>query len=246
MLTKDPYRFVYLSVPKDVRKANLENDKNGMVILNAHNAAITKTLIDASGKARESKPHDYFNSIKGGCLSSYSTAELYELIKLIVSANSTRTPNLNVKILADYIADNMDSFIERLKNHDFALVDELANLKELARRERSLASKICRYLEEWIYGTDYFAINDSVVRAMLPYYLMEYGLNYKVKLDEMTYPDFMKVFNELKAAVKAQESTLTAHMIDNIIWYVYRLDTVRTTIADAMVKASIAAKRQFP
>lgn len=243
MLTINPPCFIYLTMPDDIRNAKLTNDSNGMIMLDSSNATVIAGLINAARKVGESKPRNYFNSTKGGNLSSYTATELYELIKLIASSNSTRTPDSNIRILADYIFNNMASFLKRLNSGDYTLVDDLANLKGLTRREKSLASKICRYLEEWIYTTDNFAINDSVIRATLPYYLMEYGLDYNVNLEKMSYVQFMKVFNELKAAVQTKEPTITGHMIDNIIWYTYRVDTVRTTIANAIVEASIAAKK---
>ena len=130
---------------------------------------------------------------------TYTLSDLTEFIRRVARDNSTRTSNRNIDILAKYIFNNISVFLNRIKTGDYSLVDEIADLRHLGatRKEPSLASKVCRYIDDWYYGNDYFTINDSVVRVLLPYYYRFYDIAFDVNIDEISYADFMKYFNEL-------------------------------------------------
>ena len=79
--------------------------------------------------------------------------------------------------MADWVFKNLTQFLKRLENGDATLVDELAAIKGLSRKEKSLSSKICSYLCELEFKQSKFAVNDTVVRRILPYYFKYYGIS---------------------------------------------------------------------
>ena len=226
---------MFLTVPESIKSANLELDENGMVKLTKENALKVEKLIsnDNGYRSPSSKQMLYENKE----ISKYSLTELIEFIKRIAKDNSTRTSHADI-LLAKYIYDNLTNILERIRNGDLSLVDELANLFNFraSRKEPSLVSKICRYIDEWYYGNDIFTINDSVVRVMLPYYYLQYDIDFNGDIDKMTYVDFMKYFVLLVEKVRSAEPGITRHEIDHILWYVYRNDSIRKAVASAIVK----------
>ena len=85
-------------------------------------------------------------------------------------SNSTRSSNENISVMADWVFKNLTQFLKRLENGDATLVDELAAIKGLSRKEKSLSSKICSCLCELEFKQSKFAVNDTVVRRIFPYY----------------------------------------------------------------------------
>ena len=236
---------MFLTVPESIKCANLELDENGMVKLTKENALKVENLISMDARYRYSSAKQMFDKSKD--ISNYSLPDLIEFIKRIAKDNSTRTANADIRILTKYIYDNLSNALERIKQGDLSLVDELANLSNFgaSRKESSLASKICRYIDEWYYGSDIFTINDSVVRTMLPYYYLYYDIDFKGNIDKMTYVDFMKYFVSMVEKVRSVESSITRHEIDHILWYVYRNDSIRKAVASAIVIESRKAKSKI-
>ena len=95
----------------------------------------------------------------------------------VARSNSTRSSNENISVMADWVFKNLTQFLKRLENGDATLVDELAAIKGLSRKEKSLSSKICSYLCELEFKQSKFAVNDTVVRRILPYYFKYYGIS---------------------------------------------------------------------
>ena len=112
---------------------------------------------------------------------------------------------------------------------DTSLVDELTAINGLSRKERSLSSKICVYLSELEYGKIKFAVNDSVVRKILPYYLHYYNVCQKKGiLDNRSYSEITGLIDKIIGNLPRK---LDYAEIDRIIWYCYKSDPVRTSIS---------------
>ena len=224
--------FIYLTMPDDIEKLKLTNDENGMTELTDSNIKNASHYISFILKKTAK---NYFDSLmKKYTFVSFSFDEIYTLIKKISTDNSTRTSNENIAVIAKYVYNNKKDFLKRLKGGDYSLVDDIAKLS--SRKEKSLASKICRFLEEWLFSYDNFTIIDTVITDMLPYYLIKHGVAFSGDLKHITYVDFMKLFNALKSKLRSLYPTITAHQIDAIIWGIYRKDSVRRTIAIALAE----------
>lgn len=231
--------IINLTTPKNIKSADLELDENGMVKLTEANSKKVEALIADHNRYGTPSSRDWLKKHEN--INTYTLRELVEFIRLVARDNSTRTSNHNIYILANYIFANISItvFLNRIKKGDYSLVDELADLRHLGatRKEHSLASKVCRYIDDWYYGNDHFTINDSVVRVLLPYYYLYYGINFDKNIDEISYVEFMKYFNELVEKVQISES-IKRHEIDHIIWYVYRNDSIRKAVVSAIVTES--------
>lgn len=115
---------------------------------------------------------------------------------------------------------------------DTNAVDELATINGLSRKEKSFSSKICSYLCELEFKQSKFAVNDTVVRRILPYYFKYYEVSAENKaLEKYSYSEIMALID--KIAKKLPEK-MNYTEIDRIIWYCYRKDPVRSEIAVAM------------
>lgn len=103
------------------------------------------------------------------------------------------------------------------------------------KKIKSLASKVCKYLNEWNFNGDAYTINDSVVRAILPYYLAYYGINGSLwenkNFEELNYQEFYGIFSELRNKTKLNNNEL-----DHLIWYAYKNDSIRSDIAKVFSK----------
>lgn len=222
-----------LTVPSNLTA--LERDKYLMVRLNKHNSDIVEECI-AKDPAYQSKGksimEQYFNA------GDYSKAAYYAVINRIATENSTRTSKETMECLAAYCADFNNHFLDRLQNGDQELVDTILQhlVENNSRKDKSLASKVCRYLNEWIYGGFAYTINDSVVRAIMPYYLAYYNVDRKLwagkNFEELSYIEFYGIFSALRAKVPE----LNNHQLDHLIWYAYKNDNIRSEVAKALAQ----------
>lgn len=213
----------------------LQLDKYMMVCLNKHNSDIVEECIkydpiyQSKGKAIMER---YFGA------GDYSPEAYYEIINRIATENSTRTSKKTMEILANYCADTSKGVLERLQGGCPQLVDDMLQhmIDHGGRRDKSLASKVCRYLNEWLYGGCAYTINDSVVRAVLPYYLAFYEVDkmlWKNKdFEELCYVEFYHIFS----ALREQVGVLNNHQLDHLIWYTYKSDNIRKEIAKALAQ----------
>ena len=236
--------IINLTTSKEIQKADLELDENGMIKLTEENSKKVEALIESHNRYGAPTAREWLNQHKS--VDTYTLSDLTEFIRRVARDNSTRTSNRNIDILAKYIFNNISIFLNRIKTGDYSLVDEIADLRHLGatRKEPSLASKVCRYIDDWYYGNDYFTINDSVVRVLLPYYYLFYDIAFDVNIDEISYADFMKYFNELVEKIQSSEK-IKRHEIDHIIWYVYRNDSVRQSVASAIISESKKVKKKM-
>lgn len=168
----------------------------------------------------------------------YSTEAYYEIINRIATENSTRTSKETMKCLAAYCANPDNNFLSRVESGDQHLVDAMLRhlVQNGSRKDKSLVSKVCRYLNEWLYGGCAYTINDSVVRAVLPYYLAYYKIDRNLwqnkNFEKLSYAEFYEIFSAVRDEVKV----LNNHQLDHLIWYAYKSDSIRSEIAKALAK----------
>ena len=228
-----PIDEIIIDVPNNL--SNLENDEYHMVKLSKRNSLIVEAAIRQDPKYKLTAKNVFEEMIN----KKDFTKESYEkVIRAIAKDNRTRTPKGCIEKLAEYLADETKQFLERLQDGCPKLVDDLLDhLKYHAlRKDKSLVSKICRYLNEWMYNKDDYTINDSIVRGILPYYLAYYKIDKKLwfekNFNELSYVEFYKLFNHIKEAIH----DLNRHELDHLIWYSYKSDAVRFALAASLAK----------
>lgn len=231
-----------LTVPSNL--TSLERDEYLMVCLNKHNSVIVEDCIakdpayQLKGKALIAQ---YF---KAG---DYSEAAYFEIVRCIATENSTRTSTTTMECLAAYCADRSKRFLDRIENGEQELVDDMLRhlVKNGSRKDKSLVSKVCRYLNEWLYDGCAYTINDSVVRAIIPYYLAYYNIDRNLwaskKFDELSYIEFYRIYSALRAKVPE----LNNHQLDHLIWYAYKNDSIRCEVAKALAQVLNGGKKQI-
>lgn len=182
-----------------------------------------------------------YESIKannGGVFPECDRASIVALVKIIDYENSTDVwihCNDSFFKMVDFIIDPKCEFWDRLKKGDPELVDDLTNFSEgkVWRRPRgkeekeekkakfpSLASKICKYLAQYVLGKDYYYINDKFIRKVLPYYY-HYYLGKKIAISQDNYADLFSKMEKLHAEI-SKTDTLTKNELDHIMWYCYK------------------------
>ena len=138
----------------------------------------------------------------------------------------------------EYIKDKNNKFFEELKAKKQDLPDKLTEISDIGIK--SLSSKICKYLCEYIYDEDGYFINDKYIRHALPFYLEYYQIEFpkiinkegkKVTIesskdcDKLTYKDLFDSLNKLLTKVNEkvkEEDKITKNELDSIIWYSYK------------------------
>ena len=219
-----------LTAKSEIIKSNLSLDENYMYALTKENAEKAHSLIKNDSKYGESSYKKYYEKLDKK-LEDYSKEEIKTILKEIASSNSTHTSNINIDILSDYIFNNKKNFLFKLESGNAEIVDEISFIDGFIRREKSFASKVCAYLCELEFNKSNFAVNDSVVRTILPYYLNNFGIakTTSKKLENCSYKEFVGYIDKIKEGLSFEE-------IDNILWYCYKDDSVRIAIATALSK----------
>lgn len=222
-----------LTIPDNL--LGLTKDEYLMVQLTKGNSDIVEACI-AVDPAYQSKGkaimEQYFNA------GDYSAKAFYDIINRIATENSTRTSKLTMECLAAYCADPANNFLGRIEAGEQELVDALLQhlVDNGSRKDKSLASKLCRYLNEWLYNGCAYTINDSVVRAILPYYLAYYKIDRALwqnkNFEELSYMEFYRIFS----AVRDEIQVLNNHQLDHLIWYAYKNDSIRSEVAKALAQ----------
>lgn len=226
-------QLITITTPPDIKDAGFKLDENYMIALTPDNAAKALECIKGNKRYKKSSYEVYYNELNKK-LRDYSREELENILWCVARSNSTRSSNENISVITDWIFKNLTQFLKRLENGDAALVDELAVIKGLSRKEKSLSSKICSYLYELEFKQSKFAVNDTVVRRILPYYFKYYGISAENKaLEKYSYSEIMALID--KIAEKLPEK-MNYTEIDRIIWYCYRNDPVRSEIAVALIR----------
>ena len=137
------------------------------------------------------------------------------------------------------IRDKKNKFFERLSNGDPSLPDDLTSASGAGLK--SISSKICKYLCEYIYGFHNYFINDSYIRKALPFYLESYGFDFKsIKIndnivihiksssdcDNLNYRDLHYILCQLLDKANEEAKTfkdrISPDELDRIIWYAYK------------------------
>ena len=153
-------------------------------------------------------------------------------VRNINSENSTRASNATIEELAKLLYENYEG--KSFSTSDIDIIIDALYVKCSSRIERSLVSKVVKYYELYINKNESLSVNDSVIRAILPYYLKyykisEYCENSKYPTDEkMQYIDLHKMMNAI-----SEKAGISIHKIDQIIWYCYKSDDVRRAVAKA-------------
>lgn len=151
-----------------------------------------------------------------------------EAVRTIDKDNYTfaKTRPGSIEEIVSFITNSINDFEAKVKRGDTSLIDELINSKTI-NKEKSLCSKVCKYMNEYTQENhfDYF-INDSVVRAMLPYYLRYYEneeLLRKVDtLEKRKSITYLDLFACLEWLFVNHSSNLTRSKLDHILWYSYK------------------------
>lgn len=233
---KSPEDEILLDIPDNL--LSLENDEFFMVKLSKGNSSIVEIEIENDFGYRHIGKMAFDVMYSNN---DYSKESFYQVINKIATENSTITSKVVMSLLAEYCS-NLDNWIlERLKEGNPQLVDDLLEhlVKNGEKRDKSLASKNCRYMNEWLYYEDSFTINDSVVRKVLPYYLAYYKIDkslwYGKNLDDLSYVEFFRLFNALKDLILE----MNRHELDHLMWYTYKGAPIRLSIAEAMVEVLV-------
>lgn len=203
---------------QDLVEHGIDLDNNNLVELSRNNSDIVERLI----------PLKYRPNAKA-CFDSYCvngnfvmTQEAFRNVCYkINSDNSTRVSREHVNIFVDFIMNPEKNFLSRLESGDIKLVDEMDSyVRELTgRRYKSLASKICKYLNEFLYNRHDYYINDYFVRTMLPYYLNKYNIKHNLNnIDNLTYK---QLYDWLKK-INSHCRDLNPSELDHIMWFCYR------------------------
>ena len=129
--------------------------------------------------------------------------------------------------MINYIKNPKNKFFDRLDSGDTDLPDDI--VKNCGTALKSLSSKICQHLCEYIYQKDNYYKNDSKVRNMLLFYLDCYGIRHnKIKsigdVNKLTYRDYHNLLDELMDARNNiyNDGTISRSELDHIIWYCYK------------------------
>lgn len=226
--------LIFLDVPNNLLK--LEVDEYYMVKLTKTNSEIVEHELanDISYPQKAKKICEEL--IKRN--NDFSSETFNIIIHRIAIENSTRSSKNTIDLLTDFALNSENQFLQRVKKGDLTLVDDITDylFKNNNRRDKSLASKVCRYLNEWLFDKDDFTINDSVVRKVLPYYLAYYKIEKHYwankNLDKLTYVEFFAIFEKIKEKLPE----LTRHELDHLLWYSYKNDNIRSTIAASLAK----------
>lgn len=228
---KSIVQIITLTTPDDIKNAGFKLDENYMIALTPDNAAKALECIKGNKRYEKSSYEEYYNKLNKK-LRDYSKEELKNILWCVARSNSTRSSNENISVIADWVFKNLTQFLKRLEKGDTTLVDELTTINGLSRKEKSLSSKICSYLCELEFKQSKFAVNDTVVRRIMPYYLNYYGISNQNKaLENYSYSEIIAFIDKIAVNLPRK---MNYTEIDQIIWYCYRNDPVRSQIAVAL------------
>ena len=228
---------------------DLETDENLMILINQENSDVVERLIagdenyagfNETRRLIQAHKDDYEDLDEEQC---------FKIVNQIARENSTRTSKVNCRLFAKYMIEH--DFFEKVKEGKIEIVEEmLKGIKEYdskARRDKSLASKVCKYFNTFLFERNDFSINDSFVRSLLPYYLKQYEVDEslwktnkgKIKnLERVKYDTFISLISELEAKIKIKSPNLNKNLIDHVMWYGYKSDSIRFEIAKQLGKLS--------
>ncbi len=216
-----------------IKGLDTEVDNGNIVVkLTKKNAKLVKNVIkqDESYNVNFGQLiYLYYKFSNAGSFDKSDEKALQNLIRMIDLDNNTQVWRyLNkrqyIKNMVEYIVNPTNDFWTKLEQGNPALVDALVtqpkSTSTLTTGPKSLASKVCKFFSEYFYDKDYYYINDSVVRAVLPAYCAYYEINDNKINDKISYSDLYAILSSLHA----KASNLTKSELDSILWYCYRND----------------------
>ena len=134
--------------------------------------------------------------------------------------------------IINYIIDPKNDFFIKLDKGDIKLPDLIC--KKCGTGIKSLSSKVCKYLSEFMYKKDNYYINDTYIRRALLFYLDYYGENRQKsngtilatswKVYNLSYKELFLLLEKLNNArnKKHNDGQMTKNELDHIIWYCYK------------------------
>lgn len=210
----------------------LDFDDNFLPIINKRNADLCSILIDNEKKYNSKAPQHIFDGIKTSfpSLKNVPKSEWKKLISEIRNVNHTRTSNGVVESFAECLSTDSKLIDSIIKGEETAVTDILGRLKG-GCSPVSLVSKVCKWIYRWNKNgrEDAYAIYDSVVRRVIPYYAKHFRvtINHLKDLD-----DYVKYDNIVKGISK--KSKVSLHDLDHILWYFYKNNPIQREIAFAL------------
>jgi hypothetical protein len=234
-----------------VHSKSVSADSNGMIELTKANSNAIEYLISVNFNYTPDKAYWKFIQY-GGRLFGLSHDQLSNIFWEIKIANSIQYVTRSyANILADNIFETkavFSKFISDLKAGSHQVVTDMVNglsKQDKATHQLSWCSKICKYLECWDNwggktNPDYpnkYAVYDSFVRTVLPYYFKKYGVLKPAKYSYRLWtPNGMSVarmwshydeYNQaidllLKALKLIDNQTLSKYRLDHILWYYFK------------------------
>lgn len=167
-------------------------------------------------------------------LKALTRANLENFVWQVAISNSIQGKTKQSRdAIVDFILNKGAAFYNRLKNGDWALVEEMeVFVSSKSRHECSWCSKTCKYLQEYLFDGDSYYIYDNNVVGKVNDYREYYGLEKTAKTTidvkknpTQWYENLCKSLDELKA--KSQGLSRTD--IDHILWGYekFKVDLVR-------------------
>ena len=225
-------------------------DKNGFVKLTKRNATLAQEKVDSSAKVADGKKsvktrktlsaireddltkNDLYQLVQGSFHKDFRDGFL-EIIKKINDTNSTRLSNEEKEYFANLIASQKDSILERIKQGDVSIVNDLAKAGINTNQKRynfSFASKFCTYISRYAFKEcDKFTPYDNVLQNILPYYEWAYCGTQTVydfrKKNENGYSDYIALIRKIiehAQKLYGKEGNLTLKEFDRLLWYKYK------------------------
>lgn len=225
-------------------------DKNGFVKLTKRNATLAQEKVDSSAKVADGKKsvktrktlsaireddltkNDLYQLVQGSFHKDFRDGFL-EIIKKINDTNSTRLSNEEQEYFANHIASQKDSILERIKQGDVSIVNDLAKAGINTNQKRynfSFASKFCTYISRYAFKEcDKFTPYDNVLQNILPYYEWAYCGTQTVydfrKKNENGYSDYIALIRKIiehAQKLYGKEGNLTLKEFDRLLWYKYK------------------------
>ena len=235
-------------VKKDAH--GFELDKNDFVMLTKSNAELAQKKVDSSAKDADGKKsvktrktlsaireddltkNDLYQLVQG-CFHKGFRDGFLDIIKKINDTNSTRLSKEEQEYFANHVASQKDSILERIKQGDVSIVNDLAKAGINANQKRynfSFASKFCTYISRYAFKEcDKFTPYDNVLQNILPYYAWAYCGDEKVdifkKNRENGYSDYIAKIRKIIANAQklyGKEGNLTLKEFDRLLWYKYK------------------------
>ena len=205
--------------------------RGGIVELTADNSDIIEDAIRNDPRYPE-RARDLFLRLKGAiplyqhdlngnlnCNDIYydfTEDEIYQIVRQIkIDNNIVGCSNDQLVLIRNFIMDRKNRFFCKNYRGKLTLVEDLNEfLRQNGNRsEPSLSSKICKFLNDYLYGNDCYFIYDSVVRNNLQRYRAIYGLPF---MTDGYYNDYFLALEDLRLNVCP---FLSRGKMDHIIWY---------------------------